>query len=236
MDTDSEDDSDYVPPTDKGGSDGEAPAPKRARTEDHKDQAALNSEREQANDGAYTAFKASLNASPEDHAHVPVSAEMVKITKRYRYAGEEVIEVKEVPANSDDAKKWPHWTPSDIPTIPSSAVPATSDTGTLSAPSTSTATAGAPATKPSGKRPGPRKGKTKLGEIPKKEPIRRLTTLDKSAMDWRAHVEGEESAEMKDELEANRRGGGYLEKVEFLQRVEARKEEVLDASKGKRRR
>ena len=55
-------------------------------------------------------------------------------------------------------------------------------------------------------------------------------------MDWRAHVEGGSSADMKDELEANRRGGGYLEKVEFLQRVEVRKEEVRDASKGKRRR
>ena len=41
---------------------------------------------------------------------------------------------------------------------------------------------------------------------------------------------------MKDELEANRRGGGYLEKQEFLQRVETRKDEVLEAAKGKRRR
>ena len=104
-------------------------------------------------------------------------------------------------------------------------------------------TAGSPSTssaKPAGnpsKRPGPpRKAKGKLGAIPKKEPLRRLSTLDKSAMDWRAHVEGDGEAATKEELEAHRRGGGYLEKVEFLQRVEARKEEVLDASKGKRRR
>ena len=88
-----------------------------------------------------------------------------------------------------------------------------------------------------GKRAGPRKAKSKLADIPvKKEPVKKLTTLDKSAMDWRAHVQGDAPAELKDELDAHRRGGGYLEKVEFLQRVEARKEEVLDASKGKRRR
>jgi hypothetical protein len=41
---------------------------------------------------------------------------------------------------------------------------------------------------------------------------------------------------MKDELEANRRGGGYLEKVEFLNRVDARKEDALEASKSTKRR
>lgn len=56
-------------------------------------------------------------------------------------------------------------------------------------------------------------------------------------MDWRAHVEGEGgSSGLKDELEANRRGGGYLEKVEFLRRVEERKEDVVEASKGGKRR
>lgn len=53
-------------------------------------------------------------------------------------------------------------------------------------------------------------------------------------MDWQSHVS---TSGLKDELEANRRGGGYLEKVEFLQRVDERKEDVIEASKtGKRRR
>ncbi|THH00045.1 hypothetical protein EW026_g2422 [Hermanssonia centrifuga] len=90
------------------------------------------------------------------------------------------------------------------------------------------------------KRPGPRKPKTQLGPLPGAQKVKKLTTLDKSTMDWRSHVEGAEasgSSKLKDELEANRRGGGYLEKVEFLKRVEERKEEALEASKsGKRRR
>lgn len=54
-------------------------------------------------------------------------------------------------------------------------------------------------------------------------------------MDWRAHLQtGEEG--LKDELEANRRSGGYLEKVEFLKRVDERKEETLEASRSSKRR
>lgn len=63
---------------------------------------------------------------------------------------------------------------------------------------------------------------------------KKLSTLDKSAMGWQSHVSAEG---LKDELEANRRSGGYLEKVEFLQRVDDRKEDALEANKtGKRRR
>lgn len=53
-------------------------------------------------------------------------------------------------------------------------------------------------------------------------------------MDWRAHVDSQEVS--KDELEANRKGGGYLEKVEFLKRVEERKEDKLEANKSNKRR
>jgi hypothetical protein len=55
-------------------------------------------------------------------------------------------------------------------------------------------------------------------------------------MDWRAHVNSHQDETFREELEANRRGGGYLEKVDFLQRVEARKEDVLDAAKSRKRR
>jgi hypothetical protein len=54
-------------------------------------------------------------------------------------------------------------------------------------------------------------------------------------MDWHAHVSTEADSGLKDELEANRRGGGYLEKVDFMERVNARKEEVLQAVKGRKR-
>jgi len=86
------------------------------------------------------------------------------------------------------------------------------------------------------KRPGPRKLKRKLGPILEPPKAKKLTTLDKSAMDWKAHVTAAPDTALKDELEANRRGGGYLEKIEFLQRVEERKDQAFEANKSAKRR
>ena len=45
-------------------------------------------------------------------------------------------------------------------------------------------------------------------------------------MDWAAHVQGSGQGS---ELEMNRKSdGSYLEKVEFLRRVDERKEELMD--------
>ena len=38
------------------------------------------------------------------------------------------------------------------------------------------------------------------------------------------------------ELEANRRGGGYLERVEFMERVGARREEIFEQGRSTKRR
>ncbi|KAJ7154760.1 bucentaur or craniofacial development-domain-containing protein [Mycena filopes] len=155
---------------------------------------------------------------------------MVKIEKRYLFAGEYTVEVVEVPRDSADAKKWPLWRPPEDPTASSSSsVPHAQDPSSISSgPSTSSV-------RPPAKRPGPRKPKTSLAAIPAQK-AKKLSTLDKSAMDWRAHVNAEPS-DVKDELDANRRGGGYLEKVEFLNRVDARKEDAFETNKsGKRRR
>ena len=56
-----------------------------------------------------------------------------------------------------------------------------------------------------------------------------------SALDWKAHVNASSGGEpeLGAELEANRRGGGYLEKAEFLQRVGDRKNQTLEAYKDK---
>lgn len=43
-------------------------------------------------------------------------------------------------------------------------------------------------------------------------------------------------AELASELEANRRGGGYLEKVNFLQRVGDRKGQAFETNKDHKRR
>lgn len=149
-------------------------------------------------------------------------------------------EVKEVPEDSDEAKKWPLWcrpVTGEMPTpsTEQTEIPTIGPSSSANVPSSSQNTCSA---KPApGKRPGPRKAKTVLAALPKTQNAKKLTTLDKSAMDWRSHVEGEKP-DLKDELVAHRRGGGYLEKVEFLQRVGERKEEALIASKAssKRRR
>ena len=67
---------------------------------------------------------------------------------------------------------------------------------------------------------------------------KKLTTLEKSALDWKAHLDASGAAvpELASELEANRRGGGYLEKVEFLQRVGDRRDQAFEANKDHKRR
>jgi hypothetical protein len=115
---------------------------------------------------------------------------------------------------------------------------------------TPTPTAAQPPTTTKPARPGRRrKPKLQLPELPSssaaaaaagdsRKGLKRLTTLEKSALDWKAHVDAASpgEAELASELEANRRGGGYLEKVEFLQRVDDRKNQTLDANKDHKRR
>ena len=145
-----------------------------------------------------------------------------------------VREVVEVPEDSLDAKKWPIWRPQDET---SQSASASSSAAEPTVESTASSIPAAP-TPSTGKRPGPRKPKTQLAELPGRgaAKAKKLTTLDKSAMDWKAHVQSSEDNGLKDELEANRRGGGYLEKIEFLKRVEERKDAVFEAAKGGKRR
>jgi Bucentaur or craniofacial development len=146
-------------------------------------------------------------------------------------------EVVEVPADSPDAKKWPVWRAPE----PEGAPPVASGSGTPQetgmSPSSATDTSSTTTTsvKPPAKRPGPRKPKVSLAAIPTQK-AKKLSTLDKSAMDWQKHVLAQEGSGIKDELEANRRSGGYLEKVDFLKRVDERKEDVFEASKSSKRR
>ena len=172
-------------------------------------------------------------------------------------------EVVEVPEDSTDAKKWPLWKPTtdgqdeattpnddesrvpkpstgDIP--PASATPPPPAVAATTTPQQQPSTTTMTTTKP---RPGRRKPKVQLADVPSaadsRKGLKRLTTLEKSALDWKAHVgiddtpSGGESG-LASELEANRRGGGYLEKVEFLQRVEDRKNQALEAKKEHKRR
>lgn len=160
----------------------------------------------------------------------------------------------EVPEASEDAKKWPLWKP-PITTQStaedaadkaegqtsndnaSASTTATQETRIMASPfSASSSSTPTPTSNRPDKRPGPRRPKTKLRPLPEPAKAKKLTTLDKSAKDWKAHVSNTSDTGLKDELDANRRCGGYLEKVEFLQRVEERKDQAFEANKSAKRR
>lgn len=171
-------------------------------------------------------------------------------------------EVVEVPEDSAEATKWPIWketveeassavvqdrmgSSSLLSTEPVANPGVKDDTTSVGSTHRSSPTAetlssntSAVTDKPAPKRPGPRKSKITLASLPGPSKAKKMTTLEKSAMDWKKHVHSaeESSASIKDELEANRRAGGYLEKVDFLKRVEERKEEALESLKSNKRR
>ncbi|KIM42308.1 hypothetical protein M413DRAFT_444734 [Hebeloma cylindrosporum] len=227
-------------------------------------------EKKRARDALWADFQASAAAGPSKSPNGRSSQQprMVKVERRYRFAGEDVIDVVEVPEDSPEATKWPLWkdpstlqleepkdasTTASIPPLTEQAQTTSTPTGMdttspdssppnpiTNASTTSTSQTPDPSStpKPPLKRPGPRKPKTALAPLPGSTKAKKLTTLDKSAMDWQRHIQTEQQAgsSLKDELDANRRAGGYLEKVEFLKRVEERKEENLDAIKSNKRR
>ncbi|KAF8999081.1 bucentaur or craniofacial development-domain-containing protein [Cyathus striatus] len=239
--SDSEEDEDYVPPVQEeseSSSDESGPESKRARVTSPQKATDEKEAEKTAREALWANFQASVS-NPTPPLQVTSTKKMVKVTRRYLFAGEEVVEEIEVPEGSPEAKKWPLVTPSDefentsVNTEPFSATIVPPEVN----PVTNTFPSAEPlAPKPPARRPGPRKPKTTLASLPGASKAKKLTTLEKSAMDWKAHVKAQEETGVKDELEANRRGGGYLEKVEFLKRVEERKEDNLESLKGSKRR
>ena len=150
-------------------------------------------------------------------------------------------EIVEVPEDSKDARNWPLWkhpeSAEEVATCnnDSSSASTPPAAGFPSAPSSSSAnTTGLVVNR----RPGRRKPKVQLAELPSADSRKgkKLTTLEKSTLDWNAHVNVPGEPELAAELEANRRGGGYLERVEFLQRVDERKSQAFEASRDHKRR
>lgn len=139
----------------------------------------------------------------------------------------DVIEVEE---DSPEAKKWPVYIESTLTdnSNRAKAEPLSTTSGENRAMKESTHPTKRLA-------PGPRKSKTALSAIPHSTKSKKISTLEKSAMDWQAHLISTNPSE-KDELDANRLSGGYLEKVEFLKRVEDRKEDLLEVMKSSKRR
>ncbi|KAF8838938.1 hypothetical protein BDN67DRAFT_970819 [Paxillus ammoniavirescens] len=230
--SDSEDDPDYVPPAEDHDSDSSDESIKVEKPVELKED---DADKKKQREALWASFQASVSTpTPPKQEEPPKN--LVKVEKKYLFAGKHVTEVVEVPEDSEDAKRWPLWRPdgssrqtsgSEYPTNPPG-----QQTGEADSPADTPTSAAA---KPAGKRPGPRKPRTALPAIPKASQAKKISTLDKSAMDWRSHL-GSQSSDIKDELDANRRGGGYLEKVEFLKRVEDRKEDALESSKSNKRR
>lgn len=132
-------------------------------------------------------------------------------------------EIVEVPEDSPDVKKWPIYHGQDT------------EPGCEQLQTTSLSLPGHINPSSSPKKPGPRKPKKTLGPLPStsNRKAKKLTTLNKSLMDWKAHT-GDST--LQDELDANRKAGGYLGKVEFLKRVDERKEENLESMQSRKRR
>ncbi|KAI5122003.1 hypothetical protein M0805_001835 [Coniferiporia weirii] len=276
--SDDENDPDFVP-DDISESEAERSAKEQEPAQDRIDEADKEAEREAqkaARASLWESFQSSVaSTSTSTPSTSTASRRLVKIEKKYRFAGEVVTEIAEVPEDSDDAKKWPLWNPRppvtqdretaedslptpalqpvDTSTPPTPAAglgtpePASSDPcvfASASPPAPSQSTSQTPGT--SRPRAGPRRPKTSLVAPPVQTKPKKLTTLEKSAMDWRAHVsggsadaspapEGAATDNLADELERNRRGGGYLEKVAFLERVGQRREELFEEGRKKRR-
>ncbi|KAG1729709.1 bucentaur or craniofacial development-domain-containing protein [Suillus lakei] len=231
--SDSEDDDpDYTPPEhqdsdsseDEEGND-ETNATNEVKVEDL-------AEKKKARDALWASFQASVSVPPPPKVEEQPK-KLVKIEKRYLFAGKNIVEVVEVPEDSEEAKKWPRWNSSEESSAATPAPDSSSSTTNMNASASSSATPVKPTPQKSvPMKPGPRKPRTSLADIPTQK-AKKITTLDKSAMDWRTHVT---SSDVKDELDANRRGDGYLEKMDFLKRVEDRREDAFEASKSNKRR
>ena len=136
--------------------------------------------------------------------------------------------MEEVPEESPDAKKWPLWNGQQLTILPRKSP----DPNHLLSPIPTSSAIQQPKAAVTPKR-GPRKPRKSLDAMFATAKAKKLSTLDKSAMDWKEHVES--SQDIKEDLEANRRGGGYLDKVEFLQRVEQRTEAAREGGSKRRR-
>ncbi|KAG8946575.1 hypothetical protein FRC03_001348 [Tulasnella sp. 419] len=79
----------------------------------------------------------------------------------------------------------------------------------------------------------PKKSRKSLASLAAASKPKKLTMLEKSKMDWNSHL-ASASSEERNEIEQSRRGGGYLDKVDFLQRVNERREDARDVLKRRR--
>ncbi|KAG0081101.1 swr complex subunit [Podila epicladia] len=193
-----------------------------------------------------------------------VSSKMVTITTSYEFAGETVTVTKDVPEDSKEAKEFaqknlangsiPPGTSSDQSAPQPTSIEATSSTLSTD---TIYSTPEPGSTDPVKNEEKPSQGPkivtrpSILDSLSKKGPVRyvrkkstldelaatygvkkpaKLNTLEKSKLDWNQFV-GKEGIE--DELKHHNKDG-YMEKVAFLQRTDARRDQEYQAMKKKK--
>lgn len=184
-----------------------APAPPQAEST-YKDGAAT-----QSVPGPDTAGNASANLTTDASLDPP---DMIRIKRKYNFAGRVHTEEKLVPRDSAEAKLYLESQagaplPDDDPSAPTRKVPRKAFRSAFE-----------PVLEPL-----QRRGDLNLGVSARLEArdarAKKLNTVEKSRMDWAGFVDKEG---IKDELElAGRSKGSYAERQDFLARSEARREE-----------
>ncbi|XAO26919.1 hypothetical protein I312_105760 [Cryptococcus bacillisporus CA1280] len=197
-------------------------------------------------------MKAELSGAPTES--VKEMEELVEIKRPRRFAGETIYETVRLRASdpeavayfnrlaakpdhdedkSDSATKQPlpqQETPTPIPSAPSGQDKSTTDVKADVSVTTSVVVPSV-ATRPKG--PPRRKRQTLEQMSAALDKGKKMTTLEKSQMDWKSHTSS--NASMEDELVANRRNGGFLEKKDFLDRVGERRAGAFNEQASTRR-
>lgn len=149
--------------------------------------------------------KSSERAKPT--ADSVLKPQTIKITRTYEFAGKMITEEKEVDADSEEAKAH----------LNSTAIKGTPKEGSLepSAPHTLRRK---------------RKRESLLDAVITNSSTAKLSTLEKSRLDWANFVD---KSKISEELKYNNKGG-FLEKQDFLNRVESRRDGLLKEAKSKK--
>lgn len=148
------------------------------------------------------------------------SDQKIEITRSYEFAGKTVVEKKIVDINSQEAKAHLNSTSikqSNIETLPSSSSPQSSS---LSSPSSSS------------KNPNLRRKRKRaslLDAVISNSSKTKLSTLEKSRLDWATYVD---KNKINDELKYKNKNG-YLERQDFLNRVDSRRDNLYKDAKSK---
>ena len=158
----------------------------------------------------------------------PNGDDTVTIQRTYNFAGKVHTETKVVPRDSAEARLYLASNPSPTTAAPTSTSPPRRPTKlarrSMFEPVIDT---------------GPPRSDLKLGVgmirerlvAQQEEKGRKLNTVEKSKMDWAGFVDKEG---IREELEVAERGkGSYLQRKEFLERVEGKREEVRRGAVGK---